>query len=54
MVAWGPGIKTGMNVHVNDPKSLGADILADCAGASYEYGGPVLVAISAPPPRSHT
>ena len=40
----GPGIKTGMNVRVDDPKSLGADILADCAGAYYEYGGPVLVA----------
>ena len=50
----GPGIKTGMNVRVDDPKSLGADILADCAGAYYEYGGPVLVADSAPPPRSHT
>ena len=36
----GPGIKTGMNVRVDDPKSLGADILADCAGAYYEYGGP--------------
>ena len=40
----GPGIKTGMNVRIDDPKSLGADILADCAGAYYEYGGPVLVA----------
>lgn len=40
----GPGLKTGMNVRVDDPKSLGADILADCAGAYYEYGGPVLVA----------
>ncbi|MBT1174576.1 type III pantothenate kinase [Bifidobacterium sp. LC6] len=40
----GPGIKTGMNVRVDDPKSLGADILADCAGAYNEYGGPVLVA----------
>ena len=40
----GPCIKTGMNVRVDDPKSLGADILADCAGAYYEYGGPVLVA----------
>ena len=39
----GPGINTGMNVRVDDPKSLGADILADCAGAYYEYGGPVLV-----------
>lgn len=40
----GPGIKTGMNVRIDDPKSLGADILADCAGAYYTYGGPLLVA----------
>mgnify|MGYP002565752811 CR=1 FL=1 len=30
----GPGIKTGMNVRVDDPKSLGADILADCFAAA--------------------
>ena len=40
----GPGIKTGMNVRIDDPKSLGADILADCVGAYHVYGGPVLVA----------
>ena len=40
----GPGIKTGINVRIDDPKSLGADMLADCAGAYYTYGGPALVA----------
>lgn len=40
----GPGIKTGMNIRIDDPKSLGADCLADCAGAYYTYGGPALVA----------
>lgn len=40
----GPGVKTGINVAIDDPKSLGADMLADSAGAFYEYGGPVLVA----------
>lgn len=40
----GPGVKTGMNIRMDDPKSLGADCLADCAGAFYTYGGPVLVA----------
>ncbi|OZG62161.1 type III pantothenate kinase [Bifidobacterium lemurum] len=40
----GPGIKTGINVRVDDPKSLGADILAGCAGAYFTYGGPALVA----------
>lgn len=39
----GPGIKTGINIRIDDPKSLGADCLADCAGAYYTYGGPLLV-----------
>lgn len=40
----GPGVKTGMNVAIEDPRSLGADMLADSVGAFQEYGGPVLVA----------
>lgn len=40
----GPGIKSGISIRIDDPKSLGADCLADCAGAYYVYGGPVLVA----------
>lgn len=40
----GPGIRTGINVRIDDPKSLGSDCLADCAGAYHVYGGPVLVA----------
>ena len=40
----GPGVKSGMNIRIDDPKSLGADCLADCAGAYYVYGGPALVA----------
>ncbi|MFP1676328.1 type III pantothenate kinase [Gardnerella sp. Marseille-Q9691] len=39
----GPGVKTGMNIRIDEPKSLGADCLADCVGAFNEYGGPVLV-----------
>ncbi|MDO4913042.1 MAG: type III pantothenate kinase [Bifidobacteriaceae bacterium] len=39
-----PGVKTGIGIHIDDPKSLGADCLADCAGAYYEYGGNTLVA----------
>ena len=39
-----PGIKTGINVRIDDPKTLGSDCLADCAGAYHTYGGPVLVA----------
>ena len=40
----GPGIKTGINIHMDDPKTMGADCLTDCVGAYYTYGGPVLVA----------
>ena len=39
----GSGIKTGINIRIDDPKSLGSDCLADCVGAYYTYGGPVLV-----------
>lgn len=40
----GPGIRTGINIRIDDPKSLGSDCLADCVGAYFTYGGPVLVA----------
>ncbi len=39
----GPGVKTGVNIRIDEPRSLGADCLADCVGAFKEYGGPVLV-----------
>lgn len=42
-VVVGPGIRTGMNIRLDDPRSLGADCLADCVGAYRVYGGPVLV-----------
>ncbi|WEV71949.1 type III pantothenate kinase [Bifidobacterium sp. ESL0790] len=40
----GPGVKSGLSIRMDDPKSLGADCLADCVGAFTLYGGPVLVA----------
>lgn len=40
----GPGVKTGINIRMDNPQSMGADCIADCAGAYYEYGGPILVA----------
>ena len=40
----GPGVKTGIAVRIDDPKSLGADLLAGAAGAIAAYGGPALVA----------
>lgn len=39
----GPGIRTGMNIRIDDPRTLGADCLADCAGAFATVGGRVLV-----------
>jgi type III pantothenate kinase len=39
----GPGIKTGIHVMLENPKSVGADRIADCAGAFHEFGGPLLV-----------
>lgn len=39
----GPGIKTGISVKIDDPKTLGADRLVDAVGAYYIYGGPCIV-----------
>lgn len=39
----GPGIKTGISVKAENPKTVGADRIVDAAGAFYEYGGPCLV-----------
>lgn len=39
----GPGVKTGICVQLENPRSVGADRIADAAGAYHEYGGPVLV-----------
>jgi pantothenate kinase, type III len=39
----GPGIKTGIAVQIDDPKSLGADRLVDAVAAYNIYGGPCLV-----------
>ena len=33
----GPGIKTGMNILIDNPAQLGADLLAGCIGAANLY-----------------
>lgn len=38
-----PGIKTGINVTIPNPKTLGADRLVDAVAAYELYGGPVIV-----------
>lgn len=42
-VVLGPGIKTGMNILIDNPAQLGADLLAGCVGAANLYPLPCLV-----------
>lgn len=39
----GPGVRTGISVQLDNPRSVGADRIADCAGAFQAYGGNILV-----------
>ena len=39
----GPGVKTGMNIKIDDPATLGADIVVGCVGAMVHYGTPSIV-----------
>ncbi len=38
----GPGIKTGLNIKIDNPKELGADLIADAVAAYKKYGGPCI------------
>ncbi len=39
----GPGIKTGIQLKVDDPKTVGADMIADAAGAMKLYNEAIIV-----------
>lgn len=39
----GPGVKTGMPIHFDDPKEVGADRLVNSVAAYQKYGGPCIV-----------
>ena len=39
----GPGIKTGIQLKVDDPKSVGSDIICDCVGAMRKYNEAIIV-----------
>ena len=39
----GPGIKTGINIHCDNPSSVGADIICACVAAHHIYGSPSIV-----------
>ena len=39
----GPGIKTGMNIKIPNPKEVGADRIVNAVSAYGKYGGPLIV-----------
>ena len=39
----GAGIKTGLNIHLDDPSTLGADLVVDSVAAMKIYGSPAIV-----------
>ena len=39
----GPGVKTGINIHCDNPASVGADIICACVAAHFIYGSPSLI-----------
>ena len=40
----GPGVKTGFSIRLNNPAELGADLVANAAGAIVAVGAPVIIA----------
>ncbi|MCB0347015.1 MAG: type III pantothenate kinase [Bdellovibrionales bacterium] len=39
----GPGVKTGMQIHCDDPRSVGADRIVNALAAKTLYGAPVVI-----------
>ena len=39
----GPGIKTGINIHCDNPSSVGADLICACVAAHHIYGSPSII-----------
>ena len=39
----GPGIKTGINIHCDNPSAVGADLICACVAAHHIYNSPSLV-----------
>lgn len=39
----GPGVKTGLNILIDNPKQLGSDMVVDAIAASHEYKGPLII-----------
>ena len=39
----GPGIKTGLNILMDNPKTVGADLIVDAVAGISEYGAPLVI-----------
>lgn len=39
----GPGIRTGLNVHVDNPKQVGSDLIVAAVAGMKEYGAPLMI-----------
>ncbi|MBQ9514608.1 MAG: type III pantothenate kinase [Ruminococcus sp.] len=39
----GPGVKTGLNIRIEDPSQLGADLVVACVAANASYPAPCIV-----------
>lgn len=39
----GPGLKTGMSIRLDDPSSVGADLIAGAVGALSKYEAPIVI-----------
>lgn len=42
LVVVGPGIKTGMPIHIDNPREVGADRVVNAVAAIHRYGAPVV------------
>ncbi len=42
LVVIGPGVKTGMPIHIDNPHEVGADRVVNAVAASHRYGTPVV------------
>ena len=39
----GPGVKTGLNIMMDNPKQVGSDLIVDAVAGIYEYGAPIAI-----------
>ena len=39
----GPGVRTGLNIRIEDPSQLGADLVVACVAANAQYDAPCIV-----------